>query len=149
MNLRFAEEKDILAIVGCVKLYAEEAGEWCYNHFDEEEAVKAVTLDIPDTIVIDKDGEIAGIMTLKTQVFPWSKLTFISERILFVKIEHRKSRFGYLLVAASKKIAKSLNTPLIVSSFNGIDLEKKTLFYNRMGFKQLGGMYMYNGEINA
>ena len=139
---RFANDNDIDTIVKFVKDYAAEAGGWFFE-IDEEGCREEAIRDIPNTIIVEDNGDAIGLLILEQVKIKWAKDIILIDKLLYVHPDHRKTGVGTQLLKEMKRIAEALKMKIMVTSFNGKDIERKEKLYEHGGFMKVGGVYIY------
>jgi GNAT superfamily N-acetyltransferase len=86
-------------------------------------------------------AEIVGCLGLRHSALWWSGTPYVCDQPFFVAERARASRLASDLLAAGERYAAKRGWPLIINVSSGVDVERKALWFNRKGFRTLGGMY--------
>lgn len=89
--------------------------------------------------VVEKDGVIAGVMVAIALQHWCSTDVVATELVLFVEREHRGSLIGARLIKKYRTWAALKGCKQVTAGVStGVDVEKTTALYERLGFKQFG-----------
>lgn len=89
--------------------------------------------------VVEKDGLIAGVMVAIALQHWCSSDVVATELVLFVEREHRGSLIGARLIKKYRAWAAEKGCKQVTAGVStGVDVEKTTALYERLGFKQFG-----------
>ena len=82
-------------------------------------------------------GSVGGICTVDW----YGDAEFLGDLWFYVRREHRSSRAALALMRRFRDAAKQMRVPLRMAVFNGNDVERKDRFFERVGFRKVGGFY--------
>ena len=82
-------------------------------------------------------GSVGGIRTVDW----YGDTEFLGDLWFYVRREHRSTRAALALLRRFRDAAKSMRLPLRMAVFNGNDVERKDRFFERAGFRKVGGFY--------
>lgn len=121
-------------------------------HYDYRDVFPPVDLDkmalhvarhIDDGVIFlaEKDGKYAGIISGMPAQYWFSQEWYFLEGFFYVHPDHRKSRIALSLLRLLKKEAHFLGMKLVCSVSTGEDIARKDKFFERNGFRRVGGIY--------
>jgi GNAT superfamily N-acetyltransferase len=99
------------------------------------------TLALCDKWLCKEADAIAGLIALRQGTVWYSASPFLADQVFYVKPAYRASGAARLLLRKAKEQAKIKNLPLLVAANSGDDIDRKTLFYKRLGFTQIGASF--------
>lgn len=101
----------------------------------------AAVMGTPDGFlwIVEKDGQIAGVM-VAIALQHWCSTDMVAtELALFVEREHRGSLVGARLIKKYRAWAAEKGCKQVTAGVStGVDVDKTTALYERLGFKQFG-----------
>jgi N-acetylglutamate synthase-like GNAT family acetyltransferase len=113
--------------------------------FDADKADAMIRGLIGTTLVADGDGQIVGVLMMSVDE-PWySRDRFMRDIVYFVQPDARASSAGMRLFRAALRSAKKASLPLVLQHTSGQDILRKDKLYRRMGGRQLGSVFIFEG----
>lgn len=111
------------------------------QHFDPARA--AVVLDrLPRVYLALMGTDIVGCLALRHDVWWWTGSPFVTDTVFFLAERARASTLARDLLAAGERYAAGQGMPLLVGVLSGQDLERKGAWFERRGYRALGGLYL-------
>lgn len=95
---------------------------------------------------IQDNGRLVGSLALHEAPFWWSDSTALWDGWFFVAKDYRTTRAAERLLRTAKTLSDAKGIPLIITTSHSLDLERKTLFFEKRGFRVTGASFMYGGE---
>jgi GNAT superfamily N-acetyltransferase len=91
-----------------------------------------------------RDGKLAGGAIMTTSSWPWApSQNFYTDAYYFVSKDHRASDAGKKLLDAMVSHAREMGILLVVTNFNGVDLDRKDDFFRRNGGERIGSGFLF------
>lgn len=140
--IRKLKESDLPDIIELVKQYLDEAGA-DYPSVDLSYVANKFTNYIDGTFVAEHDGKVVGVFAFEPGDFMFGDQSFLTERWHFVPKEYRSKGVGKALLDRAKQHSDEIGRPLLLTSMQGIDLDRKKVYYENNGFNLLGHIFVY------
>ena len=150
-NVRIATEADEDALIELARLDHEENAA-IVAPFDEQHVrsfIYAATRERETTIgVIDADSGLAGMVVLSNEMWWFAPSWYVAERLLYVRAEHRRSRYAHDLLRFAHWFVDRMSADLgytvfLISSVVGTrDADRKAAVFGRM-MERGGGIFIY------
>lgn len=91
-----------------------------------------------------QDKALSGMGFLGISSWPWApNSNFLTDEYYLVGKEFRASNAAVLLLDAMKGKAAEVSVPFVLSSSNGVDIERKDEFMERHGGERIGSMFCF------
>lgn len=142
MIVREAVPEDIPALVELGRRMREESLV-PYPAIDEE-VLRERLFVLPGYVVhvCEQDGFVIGMLASQCSTYIFSRGTYAYHDIFYVMPERRGSWAAVLLIKAFLKWADSLGIRRkVIAQHTQVNAERTLKFYERMGFKPMGGIY--------
>ena len=94
--------------------------------------------------VAEDEGRYAGLIALAEGEHWFSKSRFMGDLVFYVDSDWRHMQIAVKLLQSAQNCAKMKGLPLMLAVVDGNDVERKDAFYRRRGFKNAGGIYVWN-----
>jgi L-amino acid N-acyltransferase YncA len=140
MKVRFAETRDMEALVDMTRRAAENRPHLTYN----ETRARATFADYmltarPALWVAESNGEIYGLLMADFYVYRCFDGLFTTQDVLYVKPEKRGTRAAALLMRELISWSKELGAREIIGgNDNEFDSDRTAKFLSRFGFRKVG-----------
>jgi predicted N-acetyltransferase YhbS len=85
----------------------------------------------------------AGMLVLVRAPYWFSQAEALWDQPFYVRPEYRGSRAAPSLIALAKQESAKAGLPLVMATSSGVAPDKMDLFFARMGFARMGGVYEY------
>lgn len=151
MKVRKAVAADAMRVVSLAHRYYEEAPYMPYA-FDYNAAMASFFTAIHDPdhvflIAVTDNLKFAGMLWgIKANPLPWTPSVSAMDILFYVGKEHRGSRAAVSLVREYEAWAKASGCDeVILSTSSGLDMDRTTGFYKRLGYKLVG--YQLQKEV--
>ena len=132
------EEGDFVKLVPLLtKMHAESA--LLLPPIDGEKTIRVLHGCV--VFVSKLEGNINGLIALRQVEWWFSKESFIGDQIFYVDSE-RRGLAAQKLLNKAKEYATMCGLPLLMSTMDGVDVERKDAFYTRMHLKRVGGVFV-------
>lgn len=97
------------------------------------------------------DGDIEGVVVLRIGAMWYSDTSIIEEKAVFIHPDFRSARGGRAkqLCEYSKKVADTLQMPLIIGVLSNTRTAGKMRMYERLFGPPAGGFFLYGAQTGA
>lgn len=92
--------------------------------------------------VIEGGGKIVGSIALYRTTLWWSDTEYLKDGWLYVLPEYRNAQTAIALLRTAEAYARDEGLPLVLTVMNSEGLDRKTRFLSKMGYAQVGGLYL-------
>lgn len=111
------------------------------QHFDAARA--ALVLDrLPKIFLALIGTEIVGCLALRHDCWWWTGSPFVTDMVLFLAERARASTLACDLLAAGERYAAGQGLPLLIGVLSGQDVDRKATWFERRGYRHLGGLFL-------
>lgn len=143
VRIRRAGPEDAADIFGLLYFNALAENSLGADGFSPEKAMLTIRRLIPTTLLAVSGEEIVGVLMMEITDLWYSSSKFMVDVIFFVRKDARNSTAAARLVRGAIRSGKSAELPVVLQQSSGEDMLRKDRFYERMGGRRLGGMFIF------
>lgn len=102
-------------------------------------------------VIGEKGQPVQGCVVLRVGEMPYSTARVLEEKFLFVHKDYRAAKGGRarLLAEFTKRVADSLDIPLIIGVLSNHRTRSKVRLYERVFGEPAGAFFLYNARTDA
>jgi len=97
--------------------------------------------------IADDGNELVGTIGLHPFAPWWTDETILADGWFFIAPEHRRTNAARLLLRMAEEHARDDGRIATIGVFNSHDSDRKEQFFERLGWKRIGGWYMLDPAL--
>jgi hypothetical protein len=146
---RLALPQDVGGIYRLIEnIYTENKEELDLGDIDRENIIRGIsnTVNKNMVLIIEKENQIIASIGMKLEKSLLGKNLLATDYWVYCVKEHRSMNIFKVLLKFAVHISKLNSVKLVMNISSTVDTERKIKLYESIGFKQIGGSFLYVRE---